>query len=376
MKVALIHDWLTGMRGGEKVLEALCEIFPRAKLFSLLYNEGTLSSTIEEMDISTSFIQKMPFKTKHYRSFLPLFPFAVEQFCLDDFDLVISSSHCVAKSVLVRSDTCHICYCHTPMRYVWEQYFVYYKHLPLYKKVLMSYFSNKLRIWDTCSASRVDYFVANSRHVSRRIKRIYGRESFVIPPPVDISRFASVGERCCGEAKYGEGYFLIVSALVSYKRLDLAVLAFNILGYPLIIVGKGEEEANLRSMANSNVKVLGYSSDDEIDSLYAGCRAFIFPGEEDFGITALEAHASGKPVIAFGKGGVTETVREGENGMFFHEPAVESLVRVVREFETKTFDSELIKASAFPYSKNNFKEKLENFVLSKFSDFKESCRVC
>jgi len=363
VKVAIVHDWLTGMRGGEKVLEVLCELFPQAKLFTLVHNKGTLSKCIEEMDISTSFIQKLPGKTRHYRQYLPLFPIAIEQFCMDDFDLVISSSHCVAKGVLVRPDTCHICYCYTPMRYIWDQYFVYFGNgrLTGIKKIIIPYIAHKLRIWDVISSGRVDYFVGISRHVVKRINSIYKRDAELIPPPVDVSRFHL--------AKKESDCFLVVSALVPYKRIELAVNAFNSLGYPLLIVGTGPEEKNLKKIAKPNIRFLGHSSDDELVELYASCKAFIFPGEEDFGITVVEAQASGLPVIAYGKGGALETVTEGTSGLFFYEPTVPSLIEAIKKFDTMFFDPAIIRKLSLLYDRRVFKSNVEDFIMKKYKEF-------
>jgi len=363
VKVAIVHDWLTGMRGGEKVLEVLCELFPQAKLFTLVHNKGSLSKCIEDMDISTSFIQKLPGKSRHYRQYLPLFPIAIEQFCMDDFDLVISSSHCVAKGVLVRPGTCHICYCYTPMRYIWDQYFIYFGNGKLtgVKKILIPYIAHKLRIWDVVSSNRVDYFVGISQHVVNRVRSIYKRDAKLIPPPVDVSRFRI--------AKKGSDSFLVVSALVPYKRIELAVSAFNRLGYPLLVVGTGPEEKMLKKMANPNIRFLGHCSDEELVELYASCKAFIFPGEEDFGITVVEAQASGVPVIAYGKGGALETVKEGKSGLFFYEATVESLIEAVKKFDTMFFDPVIIRELALLYDRSVFKSSVEDFIIEKYKEF-------
>ncbi|MEX2088527.1 MAG: glycosyltransferase, partial [Bacteroidota bacterium] len=300
--IAIVHDWLTGMRGGEKVLEVLCELHPGADLFTLLHNPGTVSPAIERMSIRTSFVNSLPFKENGYRRYLPLFPRAIESFDFSPYDLILSTSHCVAKGAVPRAGALHICYCHTPMRYVWEMYDDYFGkgRAGVLTRAAMKFFAPRLRQWDVRSSDRVHFYVANSQNVARRIHRHYGRAADVIHPPVDTSLFRS--------SERDEGYYLIVSALVPYKRVDLAVRVFNILGERLLVVGKGPELETLKAMASKRIEFLGWQPDSELAGLYAGCRALVFPGVEDFGIVPLEAMASGKPVIAFGRGGALETV--------------------------------------------------------------------
>jgi len=310
LKVALVHDWLTGMRGGERVLEEICKVFPKAELFTLLHLKGKVSKIIEDREIHTSFIQKLPFAATRYRSYLPLFPTAIERFNLSGFDLVISTSHCVAKGVITSPYTCHISYVHTPMRYVWEMYQQYFgdERLGRLARLVVPYIANYLRMWDVASSKRVDYFIANSKNVADRIEKHYGRRSKVIYPPADVDRFRHGPD---------EGYYLIVSAFAPYKRIDLAVEAFNRIGLPLKIAGTGQDYKRIKKVCSQNIELLGWLRDEEIAELYARCRALIFPQEEDFGITPVEAQASGKPVIAFGKGGALESV----NGVFIRRGA-------------------------------------------------------
>ncbi|MCC6157212.1 MAG: glycosyltransferase [Deltaproteobacteria bacterium] len=374
-RVALVHDWLTGMRGGEKVLESLCELWPDADLFTLLYLPGKLSPVIERRRIFTSFVQKLPRAATAYRNYLPLFPYAIEQFDFRNYDLVISTSHCVAKGVITGPDTCHVSYLHTPMRYVWDQYDQYFGPARVksrLKRAAIAFFAHHLRTWDAASASRVDAYTCNSAHVARRIRKFYGRDATVIHPPVDLGRFALGG--ASGD------YYLIVSAFAPYKRLDLALEAARIGGFALKVAGSGEDLERLRASAPANVEFLGWCTDDEIAELYRGCRAFLFPGEEDFGITPLEAQACGKPVIAYAKGGALETVRgaltgeavpPGATGVFFGEQTAESLLAAIRWFEANAgrFDPAAIRAHAEPFAREEFARKIRAFVDERFAAF-------
>ena len=362
-QIAIVHDWLISMRGGEKVLEVLCELFPEATLFTLVHRDGSLSASIERMKITTSFIQNMPFGRNHYRHFLPLYPTAVRQFDLRDFDLVISSSHAAAKGVRVRKDALHICYCHTPMRYIWDQYEEYFgngRASPLVRSA-MKLFLGSLRRWDVETAEGVDYFIANSCNVQERIMRIYGRESIVIHPPVDVNRFFTSNK--------DDGYFLIVSALVPYKRTDVAVEAFNRLGEKLIIIGTGSERKKLQSLAKSNIEFRGWVGDEELPSYYAGCRALVFPGVEDFGIVPVEAMASGKPVIAYALGGALETVVEGTTGIFFREQNAMSLEQAIKELAKGNFCPDIIRQHTLQFDRQIFKERMQCFIQEKWDVF-------
>jgi glycosyltransferase involved in cell wall biosynthesis len=362
LRIALVHDWLTGMRGGEKVLEVLCELYPQATLFTLLHNKGKTSETIERMKIRTSFIDRLPLKTAKYRNYLPLFPRAIESFDFSEFDLIISTSHAVAKGARPSPGALHICYCHTPMRYVWELYDEYFGpgRAGLMTRAAMSIVAPRLREWDVRSSDRVNFFIANSRNVADRIRQYYRRPADVIHPPVNIDQF-TVSEN-------DEGYYLIVSALVPYKRVDLAIDAFNQIGERLVVVGTGPESKRLQSLANKNIEFLGWQNDLELSKLYAGCRALIFPGIEDFGIVPLEAMASGKPVIAFAKGGALETVVDDPRfptGLFFRDQSVQALKDTMAEFSTMEFDPLTIRAHAERFARPQFKERIRLYVEEK-----------
>ena len=365
------------MRGGEKCLEILCELFPDATLHTLLHNKGSVSETISRMKIETSFVQSLPFITDHYRKYLPLFPTAIEQFDLTHYDLVISSSHCVAKGVITSPETCHICYCHTPMRYAWEMYYTYFSKNSLNPLVrwTVPFFMNYLRTWDERSSDRVDHFVANSQNVRRRIQKHYRRDAEVIYPPADTGYFEL--------GKDQDDYFLVVSALVPYKRIDLAVTAFSELGSPLIIVGEGAERKKLMKMARANIKFIDWQSGSELIGYYQRCRALIFPGEEDFGIVPVEAQACGKPVIAFGKGGAIESVKgafpdqdisSSHTGVFFHPQTSEALIQAVRRFESGRFDPERIREHALRFDKGVFRERIREFIETKVAEHQERVR--
>ncbi len=366
MKVALVHDWLTGMRGGEAVLEVLCERFPDAPLFTLVHVPGSVSPRIESHPIATSFVQRLPMAARRYRSYLPFFPAAIERLDLSPFDLIVSTSHCVAKSVIPRPGALHLCYCHTPMRYVWDQYDQYWGQgmAPAWMRGAMALVSPWLRRWDAATASRVSFFAANSRNVAQRIRRHYGRRADVIYPPVGTGDFRV-------EPGGPESYFLVVSAFAPYKRVDLAVEAFNRIGYPLKVVGSGPMESRLRVMAGPNVELLGWRDRGELGSLYARCRALIFPGEEDFGIVPVEAMAAGRPVIALGRGGALETVippghpsGRPPTGIFYREQSADGLVEGVRQFERVEgdFDPALIRDHALGFDRAVFVKAMGEFI--------------
>lgn len=376
MKVAIVHDWLTGMRGGEKVLEVFCELWPQADLFTLLHVKGKLSPSIERLHIKTSFVQKLPKAVTWYRNYLPLFPFAIERFDFTGYDLVLSTSHCVAKSVITPKTTCHISYIHTPMRYVWEMFDEYFGpgKMPLFKRLAALLFRPFLQRWDVKTASRVDFFISNSENVAKRIQKHYKRSAHVIHPPVNTNAFYI--------AKNEGDYYLVVSAFAPYKRIDLAVDAFAKLGHPLKIVGTGQDEKKLLAKSVPNVEFLGWRSDEQLRDLYAGCKAFIFPGEEDFGITPLEAQASGRPVIAFAKGGALETVlgttadckktEDVRSGVFFEEQTTQALCDAVEFFERENPVSspEEIREHAKKFDRDVFAKKIKSFVETTYEQFK------
>jgi glycosyltransferase involved in cell wall biosynthesis len=354
MRVALVHDWLTGMRGGEKVLEALLELFPDGEIFTLLHVPGSVSPAIEARRIHRSFVQHLPGVARHYRRYLPLFPRAVERFDLGGFDLIVSCSHCVAKGVLPRGIP-HLSYCNTPMRYVWDQFDAYFGpgRAGLVTRAAAHAAAPALRRWDVASSARVDHFVANSEYVRARIRSCYGRDAGVVHPPVEVERFHP--------ARVREDFYLIVSALVPYKRVDLAVEAFRELGRPLVVVGSGPELRRLRALAGRHTSFTGWASDDEVAELMSLCRALVMPGAEDFGIVPVEAQAAGAPVIALGEGGSLETVigadtGGGATGVFFGEPTPHSLAAAVRRFERSTFDPAALRSNALRFTRARFLE--------------------
>ena len=354
--IALVHDWLTGMRGGEKCLEVLCELYPDAPIHTLLAFPGRVSDAIRAHEIRTSFLQHMPMIEKRYRHYLPLFPRAIESFDMREFDLVVSSSHAVAKGVRIGPRTLHVSYVHTPMRYVWDMFDQYFSKelVGSVQRAAIKVVAAWLRRWDVASNVRVHHFVANSAYVRDRIARFYGRDAAVIHPPVDTARFRVSTDN--------EGYFLILSALVPYKRVDLAVLAFNELGLPLRVVGGGPELERLRALAAPNIRFDGAVDDADIERAYAGCVALLFPGEEDFGIVPVEAMASGKPVIAYRKGGAMETVVDGLSGTFFDEQRTASLTAAVRRFRAQDFDPAAIRRHAERFDRAVYKTKMDAFV--------------
>lgn len=355
-RIALVHDWLTGMRGGEKVLEVLCDLFPGAPIFTLLHNPGSVSKVIESHPITTSFIQKLPLKRTRYRSYLPLFPKAIESFDLSGFKLIISTSHAVAKGAIPPKDAFHICYCHTPMRYVWELYDEYFGpgKADLLTRTAMKVLAPRLRAWDVRTSDRVHAFIANSRNVADRIQRYYGRTAEVLHAPVDVSAFPLSTEN--------DGSYLIVSALVPYKRIDLAIEACEHLGRRLNIVGIGPDLKKLKSRESEHIRFLGWQSDADLARLYGSCRALLFPGVEDFGIVPLEAMACGKPVIAYAKGGALETVVDGVTGVLFREQTVEDVARAIVKCETTPFDSSIIRNHAVRFDRSMFRTNLMSLI--------------
>jgi len=366
-KVALVHDWLTGMRGGEKCLEVLCELFPEADLFALIYLPERVSPIIRGMKVQASWIDRLPGIRHYYRYCLPFFPGAIERFNLEAYDLIVSSSHCVAKGIFPRGSL-HIAYIHSPMRYVWDQHDAYFGRGDSWlSRTGMSLWRRYLQHWDVRSSERVDYFIANSNNVAAKINTLYGRQAAVIHPPVDPERFR-LGER-------QELYYLIVSALVPYKKTEIAVAAFNRLKLPLKIAGEGPMRKKLEKMAHSNIEFLGWVDDQALPALYASCQAVIFPGEEDFGIVPLEAQATGRPVIAYGKGGALETILPLHNqglatGVFFRESTPESLIEAVRAFQQNRhrFDAAAIRCHACRFSRDRFKVEIEDYIAARARD--------
>ncbi len=356
MNVALVHDHLVQDGGAERVLLALQELFPSAPTYTLFHDRERANPAFLRKDIRTSFLQKIPFGVKHYQWFLPLMPSAVERLNLAPYDVVISSSSGFAKGVLTRPDALHLCYCHTPTRYLWSDTHSYLADLRrgrLIKAGVQALLPN-LRLWDRLAADRVDKFIANSKTVAGRIKKYYRRDSHVIHPPVDTHRFSVSG-------KPGN-YFLIGGRVAHYKRFDVAVETFSRLGIPLKVYGEGPALDMVRKLAKRNVEFLGRVTEEEKTALYRDCIAFLNPQEEDFGITVIEAMASGRPVIAYAAGGATETVVPGVTGEFIDEQSWESLGDVILKFKPEQYDPQKIRAHAEQFSVNRFKERIQSFV--------------
>jgi glycosyltransferase involved in cell wall biosynthesis len=354
-RVAIVHDWLNGYRGGERVLEAIAGLFPRADLFTLFHVPGSAGERLEARAIRASWLNRAPFARRYYRYFLPLFPLAIESFELTSYDLVVSSSHCVAKGVIPPPRARHVCYCHTTMRYVWDQRAQYFGTGA--KAALLSPFLHYLRTWDVASSNRVDTFAANSAFVAQRIERYYRRPAEVVWPFVDLETYRP-------EAGDRGDYYLVVSAFVPYKRLDLAIEACRRLGRRLVIVGDGPEGRRLRRLAGPDVRFTGPLAPGALREAYAGARALLFPGEEDFGITPLEAMACGTPVIAYGQGGATETVLAGQTGAFFPEPSAASLAEAIAAWENTPHRgiSAACRERAQQFSRAAFEEKFARLV--------------
>ena len=349
MKVALVHDWLTGMRGGEKALEVLCERFPDAELFTLVHVRGSVSPAIERLRPRTSFVQGLPLVKRYYRLYLPLFPTAIEQFTFDRFDLVVSVSHCCAKSIVRPGRVRHVCYCLTPMRYAWDQFNVYFgpDRLGRTGSRLMRPVMARLARWDRDTANRVDRYVAISHYVAGRIRRYYNRDATVVYPPVDTEFFQP-------DAADPERFALVVSALVPYKRIDVAVDACRMAGVPLTIVGDGPERARLERSADPNTRFLGRRSNEEIRELYRRAALTLLPGEEDFGIVPLEAQACGRPVVALGRGGAVETVLPDDTGALVDECSADAFAHAITRTLARRFDMTAIRSHAERFSRARF----------------------
>jgi glycosyltransferase involved in cell wall biosynthesis len=374
-RIAIVHYWFVNRRGGERVVETMAKMFPQADLFSLVIDREKLHPTLRERSIKTSFLQKVPGGKRWHRHMLPFYPLALEQFDLSDYDLVLSSESGPAKGVLTNSRTCHVCYCHSPMRYLWDFYQSYKKgrSLGALSRPLFLLASHYLRVWDAASAQRVDHFVANSRTVAARIRKQYRRDAAVIHPPVDVSS-GRLASRI-------EDYYLFAGQLVDYKRADIAIEACNRLGRRLHVVGEGEQYRRLRRLAGPSITFCGPLSDQELHEQYAHCRALVFPGEEDFGIVPVEAMSFGRPVIAYGRGGATETVRgfspqdptvaATSSGMFFQEQTADSLIEAMLAFERiqSQFSPFWIKQSVERFDESHFTASLGEFLAEKMQQF-------
>lgn len=367
MKTALVHDWLVASVGGaENVLQEIYSIYP-APIYTLISNPAALKGTLfEEAKIYRSFIDRLPWSRKNFRSYLPLFPMAVEQFDLRSYDLILSSSHCVAKGIRRHTDQLHICYCHTPMRYIWDLSEDYLKDAGLesgVKGAIVRYFLQNLQDWDIESSNRVDYFIANSHYVAQRIRRIYGRDAAVIYPPVDTDYFQLGRQR--------EDFYLTSSRLVAYKKIQLIVEAFsNIPKRKLVVVGDGPEMKKIRKIAGKNVELLGYQSNAALRELVQKAKAFIFASIEDFGIAPVEAMAAGTPVIALRRGGSTETVIDQCTGLFFEEQTAASIRDAVKRFERlECWDPKMIRTHALQFSSGRFRTEYRSFIETKMAAF-------
>lgn len=354
MKVALVHEYFCSLGGSEVVALALRELYPEAPIYTLLADPAhQKGGVLLDADVRTSFLQRLPFSRQAYWAYCPLFPMAVESLDLREYDLVISSSHGWVKNVLTRPGGLHICYCHTPLRWAWEQT-TPRRRLARLLSPFVSLWLHYVRVWDAASTPRVDHFVANSYEVARRLRRYYGREAYVVYPPIDTDFFQP-------EDVEGD-YFLVVSRLVPYKRVELAVEAFNRLKLPLKVVGAGSELGRLKRLAGPAVEVLGWQPRERLRELYAGCRALILPGKEDLGMAALEAQSAGRPVIAHGAGGALETVFPGETGLHFGPQKVEAIINAVRQFEGMRWDKALIRRHAIQFDRRVFLERMANFI--------------
>jgi len=361
-RLAVVHDWLTGMRGGEKVLDAVCERFPDAALFTLVHVRGSVSPTIERLQPRTSFVQNLPMVKRLYRAYLPLFPAAVEQIDLDGFDVVLSISHCAVKSVIKARGATHVCYCLTPMRYAWDQFDAYFgpERAGRVGSGIMRRLMDHMANWDRETASRADRYVAISHYVAGRIRRYYNRDAIVVYPPVDTTFFTPAAQ-----SNGSEPYALVVSALVPYKRLDIAIEAARIAGVPLKIAGDGPDRDRLARGAGANTTFLGRVSDDQIRELYRHAAVTLLPGEEDFGIVPVEAQACGRPVVALGRGGATETVVDRQTGVLVEELSAAAFADGISRAMSASFDRTAIRRHAEQFSRERFVREIAAQVESR-----------
>ncbi len=368
MKIALVHDHLAQDGGAENVLRVFCELWPDAPVYVIVHNPKNAHPFFREKDVRTSFIQRIPFGVKKYQWFFPLMPSAIENFDFSEYDVVLSTSSSFAKGIVTRPETLHISYCHTPTRFLWSDTHSYVEELgvnPILKKFLPVFLSH-VRMWDRIAAERASFFIANSKEVKKRIKKYYHRESDVIYPPVDVSDFQVAAKEDIKE------YFLAGGRLVPYKRFDLLVEAFSQMGIPLKIFGNGPALPALKQIAGKNVEFLGRVPDDELKKLYAECSAFMNPQEEDFGITMIEAMASGRPVIAYNRGGAKEIVRHGETGLLVDYQTWEDFADTVIGFDPHAFNPQTIREHALTFNVAQFKKSIHSFVEAKWEEFSQT----
>jgi glycosyltransferase involved in cell wall biosynthesis len=354
MKTALVHDWLNQIGGAEDVLETLVEMYPEAPIYTSLYWREAMPAAYQNWDIRTSFLDRIPLARQYHQPFLPLYPPAFEGFDFSGYDLVLSNKSGFCHGVITGPETTHICYCLTPTRYVWRyKQYAEQENLGRFTRMFLPPFLAALRRWDRMAAGRVDHFIAISTEVRRRIAQFYGRDSTIIYPPVDTSRFEPVAVH--------EDYYLMVGRLVPYRRIDLLIKAFNKLDRPLLIAGSGRDRERLEAMAGPNVQFLGFVPDEDLPDLIARCRAFMFPGEEDFGIAPLQAMAAGRPVIAYAAGGALDTVVPG-TGLLFEEQSVTAIIKAVESFDPEAVDPAFLRAHARKFDVEVFKRRLTAFI--------------
>lgn len=363
MKIAIVHDYLNQYGGAERVVEALHELFPEAPIYTSVYLPAEMPESFKKMDIRTSFMQRFPWMKKHFKKYLLFFPKAIESFDFSGFDLVLSSSSGWAKAARHNSNCLHLCYCYTPMRWVWSyQRYIERENIPKFAEIVLKICIKHLKKWDLQTNSRVDRFIAISKLIQERIRKSYDRDAVVIYPPVETQRF-KIAEQL------GD-YYLLVSRLNTYKRVDIVIQAFNQLGLPLVVIGEGPDKTHLEKIANPNIKFLGRVSDPVVNEHCAKCQAFIFPGEEDFGIAPVEAMAGGRPVVAYAAGGALETVVEGITGVFFKEQTPAAIVAAVKKIQDITFDSQQIRKQALKFDKEVFKQELKEYIEKEYAQFK------
>lgn len=370
MKIAIVHDYLNQYGGAERVVEVLHETFPEVPIYTTIYLPKNMPDAFKNMDIRTSFMQNLPFLNKHFKKYLMLYPKAIEKLDLSEYNVILSSNSAFAKGIKVNSNTLHICYCYTPMRFVWDyERYVERENFGRVIRIILPFFIKWLRKWDLKTNSSVNYFIAISKNVQRKIKECYNRKAELIYPPVDIGKF-KISEKI-------EDYFLIVSRLNTYKRIDLVIETFNQLKLPLRIIGNGPYRKNLEKLAGPNIEFLGKVNEEVLVEKYSHCQSLIFPGEEDFGIAPVECQASGRPVIAYAAGGALETVIEGVTGVFFREQTAEFLIEAIKKFDKlrNNFNPKKIRENALRFDKEIFKKKIKAFIEEKYNQFRKERKV-